>query len=262
MSLDKNEKKAVLDYIDGFTEKNETMTLSNGTVIDILKYDGLVSVCIVNYKIEEINEAIKLFENELKAANGIEVWVDTFEQDFPKSNVLETIKKISTNDCKIDFDISMNENPTAIVRFIICIYSDNRRNIRKNKHLQQKQLEAINPLSKNEENKINLATTIDTQDLQTILSKIGKVAGCVKVFNIENIVLDIKNEFSNELKSAKGIWIEFELLPNESLFKIKELTDFIFNDINENCEVIIETSVNEDLPQNSVKCKLLFTGLE
>ena len=104
--------------------------------------------------------------------------------------------------------------------------------------------------------------TIDTQDLQTILSKIGKVAGCVKVFNIENIVLDIKNEFSNELKSAKGIWIEFELLPNESLFKIKELTDFIFNDINENCEVIIETSVNEDLPQNSVKCKLLFTGLE
>lgn len=104
--------------------------------------------------------------------------------------------------------------------------------------------------------------TIDTQDLQTILSKIGKVAGCVKVFNIENIVLDIKNEFSNELKNAKGIWIEFQLLPNSSFFKIKELTDFIFNDINENCEVIIETSVNEDLPQNSIKCKLLFTGLE
>ena len=38
MSLDKNEKKAVLDYIDGFTEKNETMILSNGTVIDIFLY--------------------------------------------------------------------------------------------------------------------------------------------------------------------------------------------------------------------------------
>ena len=261
MSLDKNEKKAVLDYIDGFTEKNETMTLSNGTVIDILKYDGLVSICIVDYKMEEINEAIKLFENELKAANGIEVWIDTFEQDFPKSNLLETIRKISTNDCKIDFDISMNENPTAIVRFIICIYADNRRNIRKNKHLQQKQLEAVNPLSKDERNKINLDTTIDIQDLQTILSKIGKVAGCVKVFNIENIVLDIKNEFSNELKSAKGIWMEFEILPTTPLFILNEIMTFINDNIDENCEVIYETVVNENMAQNSVKCKILFTGL-
>ena len=35
----------------------------------------------------------------------------------------------------------------------------------------------------------------DLQDLQTILSKIGKVAGCVKVFNVEdNIALNIQNE--------------------------------------------------------------------
>ena len=104
-------------------------------------------------------------------------------------------------------------------------------------------------------------TTIDLEDLQNILSKIGKVAGCVKVFNINTISSDIKNEFSNELKSAKGIWMEFELLPNSSLFKTKELTDFIFNDIDENCEVIIETSSNENLPEDSIKCKIIFTGL-
>jgi hypothetical protein len=146
MSLDTNEEKVKLDYIDGFTEKNESINLSNGTVVDILKFDGLVSVCIVNYKIEEINEVIKLFENELKAANGIEVCVNTFEHDFPESNVLTTIREISINDCKIDFDISINKNPDAIVRFIICIYADSRRNIRKNKYLRQKQLEAINTL--------------------------------------------------------------------------------------------------------------------
>lgn len=37
----------------------------------------------------------------------------------------------------------------------------------------------------------------DLQDLQTILSKIGKVVGYVKIFNVENdITSDLKNEFS------------------------------------------------------------------
>ena len=47
---------------------------------------------------------------------------------------------------------------------------------------------------------MNLETVnTDLQDLQVILSKIGKVAGYVKIFNVEdNITSDIKNEFSNE----------------------------------------------------------------
>ncbi len=49
--------------------------------------------------------------------------------------------------------------------------------------------------------------SLDTakNDLQVILSKIGKVSGCVKVFNLDTITTDIKSEFSDELKSAKGI---------------------------------------------------------
>ena len=109
---------------------------------------------------------------------------------------------------------------------------------------------------------MNLDTTRnESQDLQTILSKIGKVAGCVKVFNIENIVLDIKNEFSNELKSAKGIWMEFEILPTTPLFILNEIMTFINDNIDENCEVIYETVVNENMAENCVKCKILFTGL-
>ena len=72
---------------------------------------------------------------------------------------------------------------------------------------------------------MNLNTTnTDLQDLQVILSKIGKVAGYVKIFNVEdNITSDIKNEFSNELKAAKGIWVEFEILPSTSLWEKKHL---------------------------------------
>ncbi len=101
----------------------------------------------------------------------------------------------------------------------------------------------------------------ESKDLQTILSKIGKVAGCVKVFNIDTITSDIKNEFSNEMKSAKGIWMEFEILPSIPLLILNDIMTFINNNIDENCEVLFETVVNENMAENSVKCKILFTGL-
>ena len=105
--------------------------------------------------------------------------------------------------------------------------------------------------------------SLDTakNDLQVILSKIGKVSGCVKVFNLDTITTDIKNEFSDELKSAKGIWVEFEILPTSSIVAVNDVMCFINNNIDENCEVIFTTQTNEDLPQNSIKCKILFTGL-
>ena len=102
----------------------------------------------------------------------------------------------------------------------------------------------------------------DLQDLQTILSKIGRVAGYVKVFNVEdNITSDIQKEFPNEVKSAKGIYLEFEILPTSSIVAVNDVMCFINNNIDENCEVIFTTQTNEDLPQNSIKCKILFTGL-
>ena len=105
--------------------------------------------------------------------------------------------------------------------------------------------------------------SLDTakNDLQAILSKIGKVSGCVKVFNLDTITTDIKNEFSDELKSAKGIWMEFEILPTTSLFVINDIMGFINENIDEECEVIFETVSNKDLLENTVKCKILFTGL-
>ena len=103
----------------------------------------------------------------------------------------------------------------------------------------------------------------DLQDLQIILSKIGRVTGYVKVFNVDdnNVTADMKNEFSDELKSAKGIWVEFEISPTISLFLINDIMGFINDNIDENSEIIFRTIVKEDMTENTVKCKILFTGL-
>lgn len=115
---------------------------------------------------------------------------------------------------------------------------------------------------------MNLETMKTTsQDFQTILSKIGRVTGCVKAFNVEdNIASDILNEFSNELKNAKGILIEFEVLPTISLLAMNKFTSFINEFMgyiieNANGEIIFGTTTNENMQENTVKCKILFTGL-
>jgi len=52
----------------------------------------------------------------------------------------------------------------------------------------------------------------------------------------------------NFLLPSLDIWVEFEILPSTSLFIIND-------NIDENCEVIFATKTNEDLVENSVKCK-------
>ena len=110
---------------------------------------------------------------------------------------------------------------------------------------------------------MNLETiNTDLQDLQVILSKIGKVAGYVKIFNVDDdVTSDLKNEFSDEIKTAKGIWVEFEILPNSSLFIVNDIMGFINDNCDNNCEIIFGTAINEDLVENCIKCKILFTGL-
>lgn len=109
---------------------------------------------------------------------------------------------------------------------------------------------------------------IDLQDFQTILSEIGKIAGFVKIFNIDDLNCEIISEYTNEVKNAKGILVEFELLPTTSLLAMNKFTSFIdefmgfINDESQNgCEVTFGLSSNNDLLENTVKCKILFTGL-
>jgi len=102
---------------------------------------------------------------------------------------------------------------------------------------------------------------IDLQDFQTILSKIGKIAGFVKVFNIDELNSETVSEFSNEIENAKGILVEFEILPTVSLFVINEFMSFINDYAKSDCEIIFGVNTNENMLENKVKCKILFTGL-
>ncbi|MDK2069864.1 hypothetical protein PT510_04550 [Aliarcobacter butzleri] len=111
-------------------------------------------------------------------------------------------------------------------------------------------------------------TKIDLEDFQTILSEIGKIAGFVKIFNIDDLSCEIINEYTNEVKNAKAILVEFELLPTTSLLAMNKFTSFIdefmgfINDESQNgCEVTYGLSSNNDLQERTVKCKILFTGL-
>ena len=101
----------------------------------------------------------------------------------------------------------------------------------------------------------------DLQDLQIILSKIGKIAGCVKVFDIDDLNSETISEFSYEIENAKGILVEFEILPTVSLFVINEFMSFINHNTKSDCEIIFGVITNENMPENKVKCKILFTGL-
>ncbi len=109
---------------------------------------------------------------------------------------------------------------------------------------------------------------IDLEDFQTILSEIGKIAGFVKIFNIDDLSCEIISEYTNEVKNAKGILVEFELLSTTSLLDMNKFTSFIdefmgfLNDESQNgCEVTFGLSTNNDLLERTVKCKILFTGL-
>jgi cell division protein FtsZ len=102
---------------------------------------------------------------------------------------------------------------------------------------------------------------IDLQDFQTILSKIGKIAGCVKVFDIDDLNYETISEFSNEIQNAKGILVEFEILPTVSLFVINDFMSFINDNTKSDCEIIFGVTTNENMPENKVKYKIVFTGL-
>mgnify|MGYP000855954984 CR=1 FL=1 len=102
---------------------------------------------------------------------------------------------------------------------------------------------------------------IDLQDFQTILSKIGKIAGYVKVFDIAELNHETISEFSYEIENAEGILVEFEILPTVSLFVINEFMSSINDNAKSDCEIIFGVATNENIPENKVKCKILFTGL-
>lgn len=105
---------------------------------------------------------------------------------------------------------------------------------------------------------------IDYQDFQEILSKQGKIIGSVKLFdviNIENITKEIKNEFREEIKKAKGILIHFESFNDISLFTINDFISSIRENTSFDCEVVFGTKKNHNIETNNCLLQIIFSGL-
>ena len=106
--------------------------------------------------------------------------------------------------------------------------------------------------------------TIDYEDFQKILLKQGKIIGSVKLFdvvNIENATEEIKNEFREELKKAKGILICFESFNDISLFTINNFISFVRENTSFDCEIVFGTKRNNNIKTNSCLLQIIFSGL-
>jgi cell division GTPase FtsZ len=105
---------------------------------------------------------------------------------------------------------------------------------------------------------------IDYKDSQEIFLKQGKIIGSVKLFdviNIENITKEIKNEFREEIKKAKGILIHFESFNDISLFTINDFISSVREDTFFDCKVVFGTKRNHNIETNSCLLQIIFSGL-
>ena len=105
---------------------------------------------------------------------------------------------------------------------------------------------------------------IDYKDSQEIFLKQGKIIGSVKLFdviNIENVTKEIKNEFREEIKKAKGILIHFESFSDISLFTINDFISSVRENAPFDCEVVFGTKKNHSIETNSCLLQIIFTGL-
>lgn len=106
--------------------------------------------------------------------------------------------------------------------------------------------------------------TIDYTDFQEILLKKGKIIGNVKLFdviNIENLTKEIKNEFREEIKKAKGILICFESFNDISLFTITDFVSSLTINTSFDCEVVFGTKRNHKIETNRCLVQIIFSGL-
>ena len=109
---------------------------------------------------------------------------------------------------------------------------------------------------KNKKNNLNI------KDYQVILSKIGKIKNEVRFFSVnENMWQILADDYSNETSVAKGLLVkvEFNSTVNANSFKDSMI---LVDALTEDCDLIFESSINEDIPNETIKCTMLFSGIE
>lgn len=102
---------------------------------------------------------------------------------------------------------------------------------------------------------------IDFADYQTILSHKGKINGVVGSCKVEYFISSLSENLKLSIKNAKGVLIEFEQHSDSSLTIISSLMEELHDLIGEDADVIFGTKQNNTLERESVKFKIIATGI-
>ena len=71
----------------------------------------------------------------------------------------------------------------------------------------------------------------------------------------------LADDYTTEASVAKGLLVkvEFNSTVNANSFKDSMI---LVDALTEDCDLIFESSINEDIPNETIKCTMLFSGIE
>ena len=110
--------------------------------------------------------------------------------------------------------------------------------------------------------------TLDTTATEGVVSRnkdknrIPLEVDVVRFFSVnENMWQILADDYSNETSVAKGLLVkvEFNSTVNANSFKDSMI---LVDALTEDCDLIFESSINEDIPNETIKCTMLFSGIE
>lgn len=102
---------------------------------------------------------------------------------------------------------------------------------------------------------------LDFEDYKTILSHKGKIIGIVDSCNITEFCECLDESIQDSLSKAKGIFINFKINKNQTLFVINDFMAKIHDFVNENAEIIFSTEQLNDIEKNILNYEIIITGL-
>lgn len=103
---------------------------------------------------------------------------------------------------------------------------------------------------------------IDDEDYQTIFSHQGRIDGLVGSYKLDNLFDYIPDGFKESIQNAKGVLIKFSMNSAASILSIVDLLEKINTIVDDNCDVIFGSKINDSLDVETVNVTIILTGLD
>ncbi|MCI0501271.1 MAG: hypothetical protein L0Y61_05950 [Epsilonproteobacteria bacterium] len=103
---------------------------------------------------------------------------------------------------------------------------------------------------------------IDYEDYQTIFSHQGRIDGLVGNYKLDNLFDYIPDAFKESIQNAKGVLIKFSMNSATSILTIVNFLEKINTIIDDNCDAIFGSKINDSLDVETVNVTIILTGLD